>query len=185
VGQAAVGLGHTAVTVSKVGVIGIEVALSGPVAGSRAAQIGAVGNLKLRGEAPPKIDKLPQNFTPENIVTYSSLVRQLNREVLEHIASLDYRLRIAVYGDGTGNLNFQMGSASVAEANALGRAWVGEGARPMTGVQGGLVSADGMRIYRPPSLKPNSSYAKGRMQANFVIMSKKPEVISNAHLNIE
>jgi len=42
VGQAAVGLGHTAVTVSKVGVIGIEVALSGPVAGSRAAQRGAV-----------------------------------------------------------------------------------------------------------------------------------------------
>jgi|GEM_PF-3494907 len=42
VGQAAVGLGHATVTLSKAGVVGIEVALSGPVAGSRTAQRGVL-----------------------------------------------------------------------------------------------------------------------------------------------
>jgi filamentous hemagglutinin len=58
--------------------------------------------------------------------------------------------------------NFGIGSGTAAEADVLGRAWVGRGYR-IAGDGQTLVSLDGLRQYRPPSFKPNL----GRHQANF------------------
>jgi RHS repeat-associated protein len=67
-------------------------------------------------------------------------------------------LQSAAKGSG----NFGVGVADAATAERLGQAWVGEGA---TVASDGttLVSADGLRQFRPPSWKPNL----GRIQANF------------------
>lgn len=67
-------------------------------------------------------------------------------------------LRDAAAGKG----NYGLGSATASEANGLGRDWVGEG---YTVASDGktLVSADGLRQFRPPSFKPNL----GIQQANF------------------
>jgi len=67
-------------------------------------------------------------------------------------------LRDAAAGTG----NHGLGSATSAEADALGRDFVGSG---YTTASDGktLVSADNMRQYRPPTFKPNL----GRYQANF------------------
>ena len=89
-------------------------------------------------------------------------------------------LREAAAGKG----NFGLGKVSAAEADTLGRAWVGEGFS--TASDGAtLVSADKLRIYRPPSPKPNSPYAETGIQAN---LEQKIEAggrpISNGHLDI-
>jgi hypothetical protein len=67
-------------------------------------------------------------------------------------------LRAAAAGSG----NFGLGSATAEVANRLGRAWVGSG---YTIASDGktLLSSNGLRQFRPPSLKPNM----GRVQANF------------------
>jgi filamentous hemagglutinin len=75
-----------------------------------------------------------------------------------------------------------MGTGTAAESNALGKIWVGDGAKPMNGVPGGLVSADGTMTYRPPTVK-NSSFATTGVQANFQQFSNG-QMISNGHLNI-
>ena len=90
-------------------------------------------------------------------------------------------LRAAAQGKG----NFGIGSAAFEEAMALGKAWVGEGYSVSSSGKA-LVSADKLRIFRPPSLKPNSPYATTGMQANFeqkLIPGGRP--ISNAHLDVK
>ena len=67
-------------------------------------------------------------------------------------------LRDAARGKG----NFGLGSGTRAETGRLGRAWVGDGAK-FAGDGKTLVSADGLRQFRPPSFKPNL----GMEQANF------------------
>jgi hypothetical protein len=48
-----------------------------------------------------------------------------------------------------------------------------------------LVSADGLRVYRYPSSKPNSPYATTGVQANFESkMSPTGRPYANGHLNI-
>lgn len=110
---------------------------------------------------------------------------QLANQNLENIAAQDPRLAAAVNGSGTNNINFSIGTGTSAEAGSLGQTWVGDGVRPMNGVPGGLVSADGTRIYRPPTAKPNTpvQYAPTGVQANFQQL-KNGAVISNGHLNI-
>jgi len=61
-----------------------------------------------------------------------------------------------------GKGNYGLGSATARDADALGRDWVGEGYQ-VASDQKTLVSADGLRQYRPPTFKPN----QGRYQANF------------------
>jgi len=58
----------------------------------------------------------------------------------------------------TGKGNFGVGSASSADAARLGNAWVGNGSRVASDGRT-LVSADGLRTFRPPSAKSNSPYA--------------------------
>lgn len=95
-------------------------------------------------------------------------------------------LRQATTGEG----NFGVGSASSADAMRLGNAWVGNGSRVASDGRT-LVSADGLRTFRPPSAKPNSPYATTGVQANFESLERvmingveKLKVIRNGHLDI-
>jgi hypothetical protein len=63
-----------------------------------------------------------------------------------------------------GKGNFGVGSASQADAMRIGQSWVGEGSRTSGNI---LISKDGLRQFRPPSLKPNSTQATTGTQANF------------------
>ncbi|WP_442953511.1 hypothetical protein [Paraburkholderia sp. SOS3] len=120
-----------------------------------------------------------------NAATLQGLKGQLANENLANIAAQDPRLAAAVNGSGTSNINFPIGTGTAAEADTLGQTWVGDGARPINGVPGGLVSADGTRVYRPPTAKPNTpvQYAPTGVQANFQQL-ENGVVISNGHLNI-
>ena len=87
-------------------------------------------------------------------------------------------LRDAAKGKG----NFGLGSATRAEADRLGKAWVGPGARVASDGKT-LISKDGLRQYRPPTYKSRL----GKTQANFE--RRFPGQItrrwqSNAHLDI-
>ena len=110
------------------------------------------------------------------------MAQQLQAENLANIASQDPRLATAVYGDGSGNMNFSMGTGTAAESDALGQIWVGDGAQSMGGVEGGWVSADETMTYRPPTSK-NSPFAFTGVQSNFQQFSNG-QLISNGHLNI-
>ena len=91
-------------------------------------------------------------------------------------APLSNMLRAA--GRGKGNLG--VGSATAEQAAAMGNAWVGEGAA-LASEGKTMVSADGLRQYRPPSHKPNL----GRVQANLEGRSEaKGAWQSNAHVDI-
>ncbi|MDQ7976708.1 DUF637 domain-containing protein [Paraburkholderia sp. SARCC-3016] len=120
-----------------------------------------------------------------NAATLQGLKGQLANENLANIAAQDPRLAAAVNGSGTSNINFPIGTGTAAEADTLGQTWVGDGARPINGVPGGLVSADGTRVYRPPTAKPNTpvQYAPTGVLANFQQL-ENGVVISNGHLNI-
>lgn len=89
-------------------------------------------------------------------------------------------LRDAASGKG----NFTLGTSTAEDAQALGEAWVGPGARE-TSDGSGMVSADGLRVYRFPSEKPNSPYADTGIQANFESkMAPTSRPYANGHLNI-
>ncbi|GAU02163.1 hemagglutinin [Burkholderia stabilis] len=93
-------------------------------------------------------------------------------------------LHDAAAGGSLGKGNFGLGQATAAEANELGAAWVGPGYR-ISSDGSSWVSSDGLRIYRPPSAKPNSSYATTGVQANFESkLTPGSRPISNGHLNI-
>jgi hypothetical protein len=85
-------------------------------------------------------------------------------------------LREAAAGKG----NFGLGSASSADADVLGEAWVGE--NPTLASDGRtMVSEDGLRQYRPPTYKPQLD----AWQANFE--QRMPGTrgwFTNGHLDI-
>jgi filamentous hemagglutinin len=85
-------------------------------------------------------------------------------------------LRQAAAGKG----NFGIGAATRKEAETMGKAWVGEGYRVASDGKT-LISRDGMRQYRPPTLKGN-----GKTQANFERKAdaSQKQWHSNAHLDI-
>lgn len=123
-----------------------------------------------------------------NVVTVPRLKEQLVAENLANIAAQDARLAKAVNGSGVPNPNFSVGSGTATEANSLGQIWVGDGARPLNGVPGGLISADGTRVYRPPTAKPNApaEFNPTGVQANF--QKRDPNtgaVTSNGHMVIK
>jgi filamentous hemagglutinin len=107
---------------------------------------------------------------------------------LTNIAAQDARLAAAVKGPSTSSPNYSIGTGSASEAEKLGQIWVGEGARPINGVPGGLISADGSRIYRPPTYKPNTpaEFNPTGIQANF--QTRDPitgQSLTNGHLVIK
>ena len=88
-------------------------------------------------------------------------------------------LRDAAKGKG----NFGLGQATAATSDKLGKAWVGEGYR-VASDGSTLVSADGLRQYRPPSAK-SSPFASTGVQSNFEWRNAgQTQWQSNGHLNI-
>lgn len=76
--------------------------------------------------------------------------------------------------------NYGLGSATHADAERLGREWVGDDAR-LSSDGKALVSKDGLRQYRPPSFKPDL----GREQANYEKrLEPDGKWTSNGHLDI-
>ncbi|WP_305790916.1 VENN motif pre-toxin domain-containing protein [Dickeya sp. CSL RW240] len=124
----------------------------------------------------------------ENAATYPKLKEDLVQQNLDNIAKQDPRLAAVVQGDN-GKLNYGVGSGTKAEADRLGQIWVGDGAKLVTNQKdcpGCLISADGLRIYRPPSEKPNAPEHLNPtgIQANFV-QQKDGKITGNAHMSIE
>jgi filamentous hemagglutinin len=123
-----------------------------------------------------------------NAATSLALKEQLAAENLANIAAQDSRLANAINGSGTKNPNFSIGNGTVAEAEQLGKTWVGDGAKP-TSDGSGWISADGTRVYRTPVAK-SSEFATTGIQANFEVYRINPvtgvkEKISNGHLNVK
>lgn len=123
----------------------------------------------------------------ENVATYPKLKDQLAQQNLANIAAQDSRLAAAVKGSGTANPNFSVGRGTAAEADQLGKIWVGDGAKK-TADGTGWISADGTRVYRAPTVK-SSQYATTGVQANFETYSINPVTgqkikVSNGHLNV-
>lgn len=124
----------------------------------------------------------------ENTATYPKLKGELVQQNLHNIAKQDPRLDAVVKGDN-GKLNYGVGSGTKAEADRLGKIWVGDGAR-LTSDKTGLMSADGTRVYRFPASKDNSSHAITGTQANFETFKIDPVTgdktkIGNGHLDIK
>lgn len=83
---------------------------------------------------------------------------QTGVHITEDWAQLSGILKRASQGKG----NFGLGAATREQSNAMGKAWVGEGYR-ISSDRTAWVSTDGMRQYRPPSIKGKL----GKVQANF------------------
>ncbi|MCD5329872.1 hemagglutinin repeat-containing protein [Chromobacterium piscinae] len=118
-----------------------------------------------------------------SVMSTVALKQRLYKKELDAIAAQDGRLAKVISGSADGYKNFGIGTGSVEDANRLGQLWVGDGARPMGGVPGGLVSADGTRSYRPPAEK-NGRFAITGVQANFEMKDSNGKVIRNGHLNV-
>ena len=78
--------------------------------------------------------------------------------------------------------DFGIGSATAAEIEAMGLAWVGVGYRVAKRSKGKiLISANGLRQYRRPTYKPRS----GRIRANLESRSiPDGGWASNAHIDV-
>ena len=103
--------------------------------------------------------------------------------VLVHNIDCDVAKEIGILRDAASKKgNYSLGNATTNDANKLGVAWVGKGARWSSNGKA-LVSKDGLRQYRPPSYKPR----QGGWQANFERRfpgQKSKKWQANGHLNI-
>ncbi|MDF7680581.1 hypothetical protein PT300_08240 [Enterobacteriaceae bacterium ESL0689] len=109
-----------------------------------------------------------------------------NSQIINGSKPLNIAEQIGILRDAAkGNKGyFGLGSATANEANVLGEAWVGPGYR-ISKDGTSWVSADGLRVYRPPSAKPNSTHATTGIQANFEQkLTPGGRPISNGHLDI-
>ncbi len=150
--------------------IGIEDADGDPLKGGGGIVKGQETNVKTSGA--------------ENVATYPKLKDSLIKQNLDNIAKQDPRLAAAVKGSGTTNPNFSVGMGTAADADRLGKIWVGDGARLLTDGKG-LVSADGTRVYRFPAYKPNTpqNLNPTGLQANFETL-KDGKRVYNGHMGI-
>lgn len=122
----------------------------------------------------------------ENSALYPKLKDELMQQNMKNIAKQDPRLAEAVKGSGTTNPNFSVGIGTAAEAENLGKIWVGDGGKLVDNQMkcpGCWISADGTRLYRPPTNK-KSQFATTGIQANFQQFDKSGAMISNGHLNV-
>lgn len=87
-------------------------------------------------------------------------------------------LRAAAKGKG----NFGLGSGTRAEAERIGKAWVGKGHKVASDGKT-LISKDGLRQYRPPSYKPNLDKTQANFERRFP-GQRSNQWQSNGHLNI-
>lgn len=92
------------------------------------------------------------------------------------VAEMAGMLQDAAKGKG----NFGIGTGSARQADAMGRAWVGANYRVASDGKT-LISADGLRQYRPPSFKPNLD----KIQANYEWRVKADgQWQANGHLDV-
>jgi RHS repeat-associated protein len=121
--------------------------------------------------------------------TNSSQSAGMNQFDLDMQLTMIGELDIAEFGELSGILrdaaagkgNFGLGEATAQQASDLGKAWVGPNAKVASDGKT-LVSADGRRVYRPPTFKPSL----GKVQANFeqkAVRGGPP--VSNGHLDIK
>ena len=87
-------------------------------------------------------------------------------------------LRDAPKGKG----NFGLGSGSRAEADKLGKAWVGDGYKVASDGKT-LISKDGLKQYRPPSYKPKLDKTQANFEQTFPGQQSN-RWQSNGHLDI-
>ncbi|VEC02278.1 p120 [Cedecea lapagei] len=128
----------------------------------------------------------PGGWEPQDEENARSAESQPNKSDVGNISSLPIEEQIGILRDAAkGNKgNFGLGQATAKDANALGEAWVGPGYRVSTDGTA-WVSSDGLRVYRPPSSKPNSPHATTGVQANFEQkLTPTGRPISNGHLDI-
>jgi filamentous hemagglutinin len=125
---------------------------------------------------------------PDTPLEHEAYKVDLDRKNLEAIANSDPRLAQAINRSGGNNANFGIGESTASKANELGKTWVGDGARLVSDqvkCPGCLKSADGKRIYRPPTVKnTNPQFNPTGVQANFVTLNGQGAVIGNGHLII-
>ena len=125
------------------------------------------------------------NYEAHNLVNYEKYKQQLRQENLDNIAKLYPELSHAALGKN--NFTYKGKMFTKAESDELGRAWVGPNYEVTS--QGGFISEDRTRRYRPATSKKNSSYADTGIQSNFERFYIDPitgssKVESNLHLNI-
>ncbi|NIH41392.1 filamentous hemagglutinin N-terminal domain-containing protein [Enterobacter asburiae] len=128
----------------------------------------------------------PGGWEPQDEENARSTESQPNKSDVNNISSLPVEEQIGILRDAAkGNKgNFGLGQATAKDANALGEAWVGPGYR-VSSDGTAWVSSDGLRVYRPPSSKPNSPHATTGVQANFEQkLTPTGRPISNGHLDI-
>nr|WP_282667066.1 adhesin [Providencia rustigianii] len=122
----------------------------------------------------------PEDEAHSRVQNYAHEKINLNRNVMPIEEGIGI-LRDAARGNKG---NFNLGQATSENANILGEAWVGNGFR-VSRDGTSWVSSDGLRIYRPPSFKPNSQYSTTGIQANFEQkLTPTGRPISNGHLDI-
>ena len=125
------------------------------------------------------------NHEAHNFVNYEKYKQQLRQENLDNIAKLYPELSHAALGKN--NFTYKDKKFTKIQSDELGRAWVGPNYEVTS--QGGFISEDGTRRYRPATSKKNSSYAETGIQSNFERFYIDPitgssKVESNLHLNI-
>jgi RHS repeat-associated protein len=138
------------------------------------------------------------NFTAKDLIALDDLLSYndrhemyraeipIDRAGVELVEELPNLVRLAKFSDilrlaRLGKGNFGLGEATAQEAAELGKAWVGDGATVASDGKT-LVSADKLRQYRPPELKPSI----GKTQANFEARQQPfGQWQSNGHLDIK
>ncbi|MCW6005385.1 hypothetical protein K1W54_12445 [Micromonospora sp. CPCC 205371] len=121
------------------------------------------------------------NLTVQGLSTYYVLAG--NTPVLVHNTSGcgDWAITSGIIRDAyKGKGNFGLGSGTRGQADEAGKAWVGEGYRVASDGKT-LVSADGLRQYRPPSFKPRLGITQANFEQRFVPQGQWQ---SNGHLDI-
>ncbi len=120
------------------------------------------------------------NLTIEGIHTYYVLAG--DTPLLVHNNGCgDWEFISGVVRDAyKGKGNFGLGSSTRSQASEAGRAWVGEGYKTASDGKT-MVSADGLRQYRPPSYKLRLGITQANFEQRFV---SRGQWQSNGHLDI-
>jgi len=141
----------------------------------RAAIDGAAADSSGQQTARIYVDGVPHTLTWQDAATLISSAEAMSPG---DWAKLSGMLRAAAQGKG----DFGIGTATLDQADALGKAWVGPGYRVSSRDPGILISEKGLRQYRPPSFKPAGPTA---FQANLQSrLQDKGPWQNNAHVDI-
>jgi RHS repeat-associated protein len=114
-------------------------------------------------------------------VTAKAIKKLVQYQAKKALANAAKRISSIVARASKGNGNFGLGSSSFDEAMNAGKSWVGDGFRIASDGKT-MISANGLRQFRPPSLKPRLN----KIQANFEWRNvNKGKWQGNGHLDIK